>query len=178
VYFTVGIGKPIDIGFSQHIYMTISLDIAKERILEIYQKIDTNSKYYGRLLNWYKTGVWHYGIGISNNLVFDTASLKLFNRADLDIRLVPNVQIFTPSETIDRLCSAILCFHTWDYGLLGWNCEHLARLVATDKAISYEVKKLPFPLPQLNNDGWHPQARRLLNEYRESYCDWFARIVA
>ncbi len=91
--------------------MTISLDIAKERILEMYQKVDTNSKYYGRLLNWYSLGVCHYGIGISNNLIFDTASLALFDRVDLDIRLVPNVQNFSPSETVDRLCAAILCFH-------------------------------------------------------------------
>jgi hypothetical protein len=156
--------------------MKISLDLAKERIFEIYQKVDTNSKYYGRLLNWCSLGVWHYGIGISNNLIFDTGSLALFERVDLEIRFVPNVQIFLPSETIDRLCAAILCFHNWDYGLLGWNCEHLARLVATDKAISYEVKKLPFPIPQLNHDGWHPQASRLLNEYRESHHDWFAEM--
>ena len=158
--------------------MTISLDIAKERILEMYQKVDTNSKYYGRLLNCYNLGVWHYGIGISNNLIFDTASLALFDRVDLDIRLVPNVQNFSPSETIDRLCTGILCFHNWDYGLLGWNCEHFARLVATDKAISYEVKKLLFPIPQLNHDGWHPQASRLLNEYRESHHDWFAELLS
>ena len=73
--------------------MTISLGIAKERILEMYQKVDTNSKYYGRLLNWYGKGVWNYGIGISNNLVFDTAYLKLVNRVDLEIQLVLNVQI-------------------------------------------------------------------------------------
>jgi hypothetical protein len=157
--------------------MTISLDIAKERILEIYQKVDTNNKYYGRLLNWYGKGVWNYGIGISNNLVFDTAYLKLVNRADLEIQVVPNVQNFSPSETIDRLCTAILCFRNWDYGLLGWNGEHLARLVATDKAISYQVKELPFPIPQLNHDGWHPQASRLLRKYRESHQDWFAEML-
>jgi hypothetical protein len=157
--------------------MPISIDIVKESILEIYQKVEIDSKYYGRLLNWYGMGVWHYGIGISNNLVFDTASLTLFDRTDLDIRLVPDVQIFTPSETVDRLCTAILYFHNWDYGLLGWNCEHFARLVATDRAISYEVKKLPFPIPQLNNDGWHPQASTLLNEYRESHRDWFATML-
>ena len=158
--------------------MTISLDIAKERILEMYQKVDTTSKYYGRLLNWSSLGVWHYGIGISNNLIFDTASLALFDRVDLDIRLVPNVQNFSPAETIDRLCTAILCFHNWDYGLLGWNCEHFARLVATDKAISYEVKKLLFPIPQLNHDGWHPQASKLLTEYRESNHNWFSELLS
>jgi hypothetical protein len=157
--------------------MAISLDVAKERVLETYQKVDTNSKYYGRLLNWYGRGVWNYGVGISNNLVFDTAYLKLVNRVDLEIRFVPNVQIFIPSETIDRLCTAILCFHNWHYGLLGWNGEHLARLVATDKAISYQVQNLPFPIPQLNHDGWHPQASRLLNEYRESHQDWFAEML-
>lgn len=157
--------------------MTISLGIAKERILEMYQKVDTNSKYYGRLLNWYGKGIWNYGIGISNNLVFDTAYLKLVNRVDLEIQLVLNVQIFIPSETVDRLGTAILCFRNWDYGLLGWNGEHLARLVTTDKAISYQVKKLPFPIPQLNHDGLHPQASKLLKEYRESHPDWFTEML-
>jgi hypothetical protein len=158
--------------------MTISIDVAKDRILEIYLKIDTNSKYYGRLLNWCSNGVWHYGIGISNNLIFDTASLALFEPFDLDILLVPNVQKFRPSETIDRLCIAIMCFHNWDYGLLGWNCEHLARLVTTDRAISYEVKKLPFPLPQLNHNGYHPHASKLLNEYQELHPNFFIEILS
>ncbi len=155
----------------------ISLDIAQERVLEMYQRIDPNSQYYGRLLNWYGKGVWNYGIGISDCLVFDTAYLKIFDRANLTVQLVPNVQNFSPAETIDRLGTAILCFQSWDYGLLGWNGEHFARLVATDKAISYQVKELPFPIPQLNHDGWHPQASKFLNEYRESHPDWFAEIL-
>lgn len=157
--------------------MTISLDLAKERIFDIYQNVDTNSKYYGGLLNWYGKGIYNYGIGISSNLIFDTAYLKLIDSVNLDAKLLTDVQSFIPSETIDRLCTAILCFRNWDYGLLGWNGEHLARLVGTDKAISYEVKKLPFPIPQLNHDGWHPQASRLLNEYRESHHDWFAEML-
>ncbi len=157
--------------------MAIPLQTIKDRILEIYQEVDTSSKYYGQLVNWYKTGVWHYGIGINNTSILDTAVFELFKKSDLNIRLVPNVQKFTPAETIDRLCMAMMYFRDWDYGLLGWNCEHLARLVATDKAISYEVKKLPFPLPQLNNDGWHPQASRLLKEYRESHTDLFTELI-
>jgi hypothetical protein len=158
--------------------MPISLDIAKDRILEIYREVDTNSNYYGRLVNWQATGVWHYGIGVNNTLIFDTAAFTLFDRVDVDIRLVPNVQKFRPSETIDRLCTGIVCFHDWDYGLLGWNCEHLARLVSTDIAISYEVKKLPFPLPQFNHDGYHPQASRLLHEYRESHPHLLSEIFS
>jgi hypothetical protein len=33
---------------------------------------------------------------------FATAYLKLVNQVDLEIQLVPNVQYFSPSETIDR----------------------------------------------------------------------------
>lgn len=158
--------------------MAISLDTAKERILEIYQKIDSNSHYYGRLLNWRGSGVCHYGIGISDCLIFDTGGLVLFEPVNLDVRFVPDVQKFDPTETIDRLCSAVLCFHSWDYGLLGWNCEHLARLVATGGAISYEIKKLPFPLPQLNSDGYHHQASRMLDKYRESHPNLFCDVLA
>lgn len=157
--------------------MAIVLDTVKDRILEVYRSIDTKSKYYGQLVNWYKMGVWHYGIGINDDFIFDTASYTLFNRMGLDVRLVPNVQKFSAAETIERLYAAMMCFRDWDYGLLGWNCEHFARLVATDEAISYEVKKAPFPIPQLNHDGWHPQASKLLNDYRESYPNLFSEIL-
>jgi hypothetical protein len=157
--------------------MALPIDTVKERILEIYRAVDTNSKYYGRLVNWHQNGVWHYGIGVNNILILDTGAFALFNKSDLDVRLVPNVQKFSPAETIDRLCTAMMCFRDWDYGLLGWNCEHLARLVASDEAISYEVKKLPFPLPQLNHDGWHPQASKLLKEYRETHTDIFTEVI-
>jgi hypothetical protein len=157
--------------------MAISLDIAIERILELYQQVDPHSENYGRLINWCGTDGWHYGIGINNKFVFDTAALALIDRVDLDIQLVPNVQTFSPSATIDRLGTAILCFHSWDYGLLGWNCEHLARLVATDKAISYQVQELPAPIAQSHHDGWHPHAGAVLNEYRESHPDWFAQTL-
>jgi hypothetical protein len=51
---------------------------------------------------------------------------------------VPDIQKFFPYQTIERLCYALVCFKDWDYGVWGWNCEHLARLVASDSAVSLD----------------------------------------
>lgn len=144
--------------------MILSLAHAKEKVIEIHDKIDQKSLFYGKLLNWHENLVWHYGIGINDDLIFDTASFHLFSIETQDIHIVPDVQKFTQNITIERLCYAIICFHDWNYGLLGWNCEHLARLIATDCAISYEVKKAPFPIPLLNHNGYHPEAKNILED--------------
>jgi hypothetical protein len=37
--------------------------------------------------------------------------------------------------------------------------------VATNQPVSYEVQRQPWPIPQLNHDGWHPTAERDLRDY-------------
>lgn len=151
--------------FTSKQIMSISLDQAHEKILAICQAIDIYSLRYGRLVNWYEGLSWHYGIGLTDDLIFDTGGLSIFSRHPDDFFVVPDVQIFSPQQTIERLFYSIICFKNWDYGLLGWNCEHIARLIATDSAVSYEIKKLPFPIPQFNHDGWHPNAKEILNDF-------------
>jgi hypothetical protein len=136
------------------------------------------SRFYGRLLNWNhgwtQGNIWHYGIGVSNTHIFDTgAGLRVF-RPDFKPKLVIGVdhRLFSPDQTIARLIEALCVFYYWHYGLLGWNCEHLARLVATNDPVSYEVRKLPWPIPALNHNGRHPHAKDdLRNHLKESNPD-------
>ncbi|MEB3310078.1 MAG: hypothetical protein VKJ02_07565 [Snowella sp.] len=145
--------------------MPFSLQEAHQKILAIYENIDRNSQFYGRLVNWYEGIAWHYGIALKDNLIFDTGGFSIFERNSNEFFQVPDCQIYTPDETIERLCYSLVCFREWNYGLLGWNCEHLARLIASDMPISYEVKKCPFPIPQMNHDGWHPSAKDIFQKF-------------
>ncbi|MEC4854046.1 MAG: hypothetical protein SAJ12_23940, partial [Jaaginema sp. PMC 1079.18] len=133
----------------------------------IYPTLDSTSEYYGKLLNWCgQDGFWHYGIGLSDTKIFDTGRGKtIFDRDCVDAKLVLGIEdiVFPPQATIERLSYARECFQHWDYGLLGWNCEHLARLVATNVPISYEVRKT-F-LRYFNHDGYHPTAQHDFEQY-------------
>lgn len=128
----------------------------------------SSSGLFGRLLNWTDGFVWHYGIGLSDAHIFDTGQgLRVF-QCSFRPKLVIGVedQLFTPVQTIERLLHALRVFQHWDYGLLGWNCEHFARLVAHDDPISYEVLKMaPWPIPSLNHSGRHPTAKEDLRHH-------------
>jgi len=122
------------------------------------------SDYYGKLVNWHSDGVWHYGIGLSDDYIFDLGgNLDVFEKGDRKISFVKEVRHFSPDQTIQRLAHALSCFKDWHYGLLGWNCEHYSRLVATNVAICYQVKK--SPLAFLNHGGYHPTAVQDLTDY-------------
>ncbi|MBD2210745.1 hypothetical protein H6G27_12765 [Nostoc linckia FACHB-104] len=63
---------------------------------------------------------------------------------------------------LERCLIAYEIFKGWHYGVLGWNCEHFARLVATGEAISYQIKE--SPLAFLNNNGYHPLAKEMMDK--------------
>lgn len=149
--------------------MSIS-DYQLERIIEdIHNSIEPSSQFYGRLLNWKgNDSFWHYGIGLSDSKIFDTGrGFKPFGSHYVKAKFVKGVdEIAFPSDkTIQRLIHALKRFQGWEYGLLGWNCEHLARLVATNRPISYEVRKQPWPIPDLNHRGKHPHAKKDFARY-------------
>ena len=143
--------------------MSISEHELEKVIDQIHHSIDPSSQFYGKLLNWKgNDGFWHYGIGLSDHEIFDTGrGMKPFDSHYVKAKFVRKVEdiTFPPDKTIRRLVYALKRFREWEYGLLGWNCEHLARLVATNRAISYEVKKQPWPIPDLNHGGKHPHAK-------------------
>jgi hypothetical protein len=85
-----------------------------------------------RLLNWQNQGdpFWSYGIGISDLHVFVSGrGLRVFERPSCRNVLGVDTKHYPPTITIDRLKHAIDVFGAWKHSLLGWNCEHLARLV-------------------------------------------------
>lgn len=134
------------------------------KIENIKKHIDRQSDCYGKLVNWHSGGFWHYGIGLSDNYIFDLGeNLDVFHKGDREIKFVKKVRHFSPDKTIKRLAHALCCFKDWHYGLLGWNCEHYSRLVATNVAICYQVKN--SPLAFLNHGGYHPTAVQDFTDY-------------
>lgn len=148
--------------------------IIKEHITNRIDDKAKKSQFYGKLLQWKSNGVWHLGIGLSDNYIFDTGQNWIsFNRNDLaknvQVKLVNDVDAFPPDQVIERLSDALSCFRTYEYGVLGWNCEHLARLVATGDPICYQVKETIVPfISALNHYGVHPEARQLFDNYLET----------
>jgi hypothetical protein len=170
--------KLIDLSFDCNylnwlkITMSISERELENIINQIYLSVDPSSQFHGRLLNWKgDDSFWHYGIGLSGDKIFDTGrGIKSFNSCYVEVKCVRKVEdiAFSHEKIIRRLIYALKRFGEWEYGLLGWNClsaQHLARLVANNRAISYEVKKQPWPIPHLNHGGKHPHAEKDFQKY-------------
>jgi Pentapeptide repeats (8 copies) len=129
--------------------------------------LDPKSKRYGSLLNWQNPSdpFWHYGIGLSDRYIFDTGKgLQPFEKKDA--KIVEGIEriVFSPQQTIDRLIHAHFVFGDWAYSSLGWNCEHLARLIATDEPKSYQCQ-WTWWLSDLMPNGEHKAARQVFREY-------------
>lgn len=128
---------------------------------------DPSSHRYGRLVNWQNPGdpFWHYGVGLSDRHVFDTGrGLQVFERSQ--VRPVVGVaSIHIPAEkAVERLKCALVAFADWEYNVLGWNCEHLARLICTNQPRCYQ-SKLIWMLTNLTPDGDHRLAREMFDDY-------------
>ena len=105
----------------------------------------------------------HYHITISNTHAFNFGGngFAVF-QIPRKYYIVESVTLLPKKEVLDRCLIAYELFKTWNYGLLGWNCEHFARLVTTDEAISYQVKE--SLLAFLNNNGYHPLAKEMMDK--------------
>ncbi|VEP18803.1 conserved hypothetical protein [Hyella patelloides LEGE 07179] len=130
---------------------------------EIKAKANSNSKMYGKLLEWQESFANHYAIGLSDEYMFSPGGVfSVIKISEYNLKSTPTKTL--PSNlVIQRLIYALDCFKTWEYGLLGWNCEHYSRLVATNEAFSYQVKF--SPLAFLNNGGYHPDAVNIFQKY-------------
>jgi hypothetical protein len=141
--------------------------LSQNAIQEPKGRLDPKSKRYGCLLNWQNPSdpFWHYGIGLSDQYVFDTGKgLQPFEKKDA--KIVEGIEriVFSPQQTIDRLIHARAVFGDWAYSGLGWNCEHLARLIATDEPKSYQCQ-WTWWLSDLMPNGEHKTARQVFREY-------------
>lgn len=124
--------------------------------------VDYQSSNAGRLIH-NRDVSWHYYITISDTHVFNFGGngFAVFP-IPLNSKQVTQVKLLNKKEVLDRCLIAYQLFQDWDYGLLGWNCEHFARLVTTGKAVSYQVKE--SPLAWLNHNGYHPLAMKMMNK--------------
>ncbi len=138
----------------------------QDSIKALKDQFDTKSKRYGRLLNWQNPSdpFWHYGIGLSDRYIFDTGKgLQPFEKQDAKVVEGIDSIVFSPQKTIERLIYARSVFGDWAYSTL-WNCEHLARLIATDEPKSYQCQ-WTWWLSDLMPNGEHKAARQVFREY-------------
>ena len=147
------------------------MSLTSDRIEKTTQVIDSltdpSSNRYGRLLNWQNPPdpFWHYGIGLSDTHIFDTGQgLRSFERNEAKFVLGIDHLAFPPEKTIKRLKHALYVFADWEYTLPGWNCEHLARLIATDQPRCYQSKPI-WGLSDMTPDGDHKTAREVFHNY-------------
>ena len=134
---------------------------------EINYLSNPSSQRYGRLLNWQNPPdpFWHYGIGLSDVYIFDTGQgLRPFEKKDAKFVLGIDSIAFKPERTIKRLKHALDVFADWDYNLTGWNCEHLARLIATDQPRCYQSQPIWW-LCNMTPDGDHKTAHWIFQDY-------------
>lgn len=147
--------------------MPLLLDQVNESVQLIDRCLEPSSKRYGRLLNWQNPPdpFWHYGIGLSDTYIFDTGrGLKPFKRDDAKIVIGIDAIAFSPAVTIQRLKHSLCVFAGWKYTLLGWNCEHLSRLIATDRPRCYQSQSIWW-LCNLTPKGDHKTAHKVLENY-------------
>ncbi|MGD2183937.1 hypothetical protein [Lusitaniella coriacea] len=147
--------------------MPLSQEQVEQRIAAIDRAINPLSERYGRLLNWQNLPdpFWHYGIGLSETYIFDTGQgLCSFEREEAKFVIGVDAIAFKPEQTIERLKHALRIFSPWEYTLTGWNCEHLARLIATDRPRCYQSSFLWW-LCDLSPEGDHKTARHIFRDY-------------
>ncbi|WP_036483981.1 hypothetical protein [Myxosarcina sp. GI1] len=147
--------------------MPKSLERIEKTIKKIDLLTDPSSKQYGRLLNWKSSHdpFWHYGIGLSDVYIFDTGKgLRPFKKKRAKFVIGINSIAFQPDVTIERLKHALYVFANWKYTTSGWNCEHLGRLIATDKPRCYQSRSVWW-LCNLTPKGDHKTARKIFRNH-------------
>ena len=125
------------------------------------------SKRYGQLLNWQNLPdpFWHYGIGLSDTHIFDTGrGLRQFKKNEAKLVVGIDHIAFKQKQTFERLKQALYVIASWDYTFTGWNCEHLGRLIATDRPRCYQSKPIWW-LCNMTPEGDHQTARQIFQDY-------------
>ncbi len=143
----------------------------EKAIYAFYTHVDYNSPNAGLLIHHRehrKDPTLHYHITISDTHCFNFGvnGFAVFP-IPLEAKKARHIKLLPRKDVLDRCVIAYQLFQDWDYGVLGWNCEHFARLVTTGEAISYQVKEsfLAF----LNNNGYHPLAKEMIDQASRSH---------
>jgi hypothetical protein len=139
----------------------------EQTIAVIEHLVNPDSDRFGRLLNWQNSPdpFWHYGIGLSDTHIFDTGQgLCPFERTEAKLVLGIENIAFQPTKTIARLKQALYVFSDWEYNLVGWNCEHLGRLIATDQPRCYQSRFMWW-ICNLTPSGDHQTAQQVFRDH-------------
>ena len=123
-----------------------------ETIISIDKNSNPDSEYYGKLVKWRdnlstkKQNKWFYGIGLSDKSIFDTGQSLTIVTVNFPVFIIDfYLKEFSRDEIIERLKYALICMAETNppikFNDLKWNDEHLARFIATDNPVSYQVKK-------------------------------------
>ena len=157
----------LNIKKTSNITILSATQIIEDKIIrEFKTHVDYKSSKAGLLIHHKESSsdlALHYHITISNTHAFNFGGngFAVF-QIPRKYYIVESVTLLPKKEVLDRCLIAYELFKTWNYGLLGWNCEHFARLVTTDEAISYQVKE--SLLAFLNNNGYHPLAKEMMDK--------------
>ncbi|WP_413165874.1 hypothetical protein ACL6C3_04985 [Capilliphycus salinus ALCB114379] len=138
------------------------IDEVDEIVRLFKEKVDYNSPNAGLLISQ-RDAVSHFYITISDTHCFNFGGdgFAIFPIPP-NSETVSKVKLLKRQQVLDRCLIAYELFKDWNYGLLGWNCEHFSRLVTTGIAVSYQIKQ--SPLAWLNQNGYHPLAEKMMNE--------------
>ncbi|MEH2243224.1 serine/threonine protein kinase [Nostoc sp.] len=156
--------KPDNINFPP--INVVSSPLMDKIISEFYAHVDYSSSNAGLLIHHREhrnDPALHYHVTISDTHAFNFggngfAVFPIPKKA----HVAKSVKLLDRKEVLDRCLIAYQLFKDWHYGILGWNCEHFARLVTTGEAISYQVKK--SHLGFLNNNGYHTLAKEMMDK--------------
>jgi hypothetical protein len=146
----------------------------------IAQLSDPDSDRYGKLLHWQNDSdpFWHYGIGLSETHVFGFGqTLAVFEQPNAIAVTDVDHLAFPPKKTIARMKEAIQAFSDWNYQILGWNCEHFARLIATNQPRSYQSMPL-WMICNLTPSGTHKTAYRVFHDHLMAVNPWLTLRVS
>ncbi|ERT08328.1 hypothetical protein M595_1747 [Lyngbya aestuarii BL J] len=126
------------------------------------EKVDYNSQNAGLLISQ-RDVANHFHITISDTHCFNFGGdgFAVFSIPQ-NAEILSTVKLLNRQQVLDRCLIAYELFKDWDYGFLGWNCEHFSRLVTTGVAVSYQVKE--SPLAWLNHNGYHPLAQEMIDQ--------------
>ena len=147
--------------------ISLPLQEIQKIIADIECLVDPLSDRYGRLLNWQNPPdpFWHYGIGLSDTHIFDTGQgLRPFERKEAKLVIGIDDIAFEPAQVIDRVKQSLHVFSDWEYNFVGWNCEHLGRLVATDRPRCYQSSFLWW-MCNMSPDGDHKTAQQIFRDH-------------
>ncbi len=128
---------------------------ADDLLDQIKLKLDLDSMRSLRLVHSRRAAYYHYAVALSDtvqiswypNIENYAQCIGVFRMGNLsaDFEDARWVKYQRRNAILASLFGSVEAFHlNWDYGLIGWNCEHWSRLITTGFPVSYQCKEKVF----------------------------------